>query len=367
MSVPVPGERQRKLARVAAAAMANKDTPLIRNAWYVAARSDEISRRLMSRQVLGRSVLLFRREDGTPVALQNRCCHRSFPLEHGKLDGDVIQCGYHGFRYDCTGKCIAVPSQQQPPENVRLRRYRAVERTPFVWIWAGEFDAADENLLPHPEWLGSPDWDLYIGYLNIKGSYVHMHENLLDLSHLSFLHETTFGTPEYARAPVELTVAEPNFEVWRHVECVLPGIYSRPLGWEGQKALRSSGAQYVSPGLHVNTGFLKNLTLPVEQQQPQPTIKVAQLITPETQHATHYYFAACRNFARKDPDIDAFMLKAQTMAFSEDLFAMEQIARMQALESREDYYEIDVAADRAGVAMRRYLKKLADAEAAPIA
>lgn len=364
MSVIAHETRRRKLSALSAATMANAETPLIRNAWYVAARSDEITRKLFSRRILGRSVLLFRREDGTPVALQNRCCHRSFPLEHGKLDGDVLQCGYHGFRYDCTGKCVGVPSQPRPPENIYLRRYRLIERKPFVWIWGGEYGTADESLLPHPDWLGHPDWDIYIGFLKIRGSYVHMHENLLDLSHLSFLHETTFGTPEYARAPIEVTVAEPNFEVWRHVECVLPGIYARPLGWEGQRALRSSGAQFVAPGLHVNTGFLKNLGLPPERQQPQPTIKVAQLITPETQDSIHYYFAGCRNFARNDPEIDAFMLKAQTAAFNEDLFAIENVAALQRQESGEDFFEIDVAADRAGVAMRRYLKKLVDAEIA---
>ena len=78
-------ERQQKLASISAASMANRETPLIRNAWYVAARSDEISRALFSRQYLGISTVLFRKEDGTPVALQNRCCHRSFPLSEGKL------------------------------------------------------------------------------------------------------------------------------------------------------------------------------------------------------------------------------------------------------------------------------------------
>ena len=343
--------------------MANRSTPLIRNAWYVAARSDEIDRTLSSRRILGRSVLLFRKENGDPVALQNRCCHRSFPLHNGKLDGDILQCGYHGFRYDCDGKCVAVPSQAKAPENIRLRHYPLVERKPFVWIWTGQTGEADETLLPHPDWLGHPDWDLYIGYLNIRGSYVHMHENLLDLSHLSFLHETTFGTPEYARAPIEVTVEEPNFEVWRHVECMLPDIYAKPLGWQGQKARRSSGAQFVAPGLHVNTGILTNLDRPRPEDGLQPTIKVAQLITPESNDAIHYYFAACRNFARNDIAIDDFMLEAQTAAFSEDLFAIEQIAELQASDEDPEFFEIDVAADRAGVGMRRYLKKLADAEA----
>ena len=196
--------------------MANRDTPLIRNAWYVAARSDEISRKLFARQYLGISTVLFRREDGSPVALQNRCCHRSFPLSEGKLDGDILECGYHGFRYDCSGKCVAVPSQKKPPENIRLRAFPVVEKKPFIWIWPGDPKLADESLLPHQEFFDHPDWAVNIGYLNIKGSYVHLHENLLDLSHLSFLHDKTFGTPEYARAPLELNVDEEHFEAWRH-------------------------------------------------------------------------------------------------------------------------------------------------------
>ena len=156
------------------------------------------------------------------------------------------------------------------------------------------------SLLPHQEYFDHPDWAVNIGFLNIKGSYVHLHENLLDLSHLSFLHDKTFGTPEYARAPIESTVEDEHFEVWRHVECVLPPIYSKPLGWENEKALRSSGSLFVTPGLHVNTGILKNLDKPEKMKELQPLVKVAQLITPETNTSTNYYYAQCRNFCIYD-------------------------------------------------------------------
>lgn len=355
-------ERRQKLASISAASMANRDTPLIRNAWYVAARSSEISRDLMSRVILGRSVLLYRKEDGKPVALQNRCGHRSFPLANGKLHGDIIECAYHGFRYDCSGKCVSIPTQNNLPESYAIKSYPVVEKGPFVWIWPGDPDKADESVVPHQEFFDHPGWAVNIGFLHIKGSYVHLHENLLDLSHLSFLHEKTFGTPEYARAPIEDKVEEDHFEVWRHVECELPPIYAKPLGWEGQKALRSSGSLFVSPGLHVNTGILKNLEISDQQQQPQPMVKVGQLITPETNTSTHYYYAQCRNFAIDDEEMGKFMLEANQAAFSEDLFAIEQINEMQDLESDPDFFEIDVSADRPGVAMRRYLKKLADLE-----
>ena len=356
-------DRRRKLAAIREAAMADRATPLIRNAWYVAAKGDEISRELLGRTILDRSVVLYRLEDGTPVALQNRCCHRSFPLSEGRLEGDTLVCRYHGLRYGRDGRCIEVPSQPGPPANIGVRSYPVREKGPFVWIWTGNPRLLDEDALPHQDWLESPDWDRYIGYLYINANYVHMHENLLDLSHLSFLHETTFGTPEYARAPIELTVEEPNFEVWRRVECKLPAIYAKPLGWEGEKALRSSGAQFVSPGLHVNTGILKNLERPDANPDALPTIKVAQLITPAGQNSLHYYYCGSRNFARNNPDTTEFMQNAQFAAFSEDLYALENIRDMQDADHDPDFYEIDVGADQAGVAMRRYLKKLADAEA----
>lgn len=354
--------RQQKLASISAASMANRDTPLIRNAWYVAAKSSEISRELFSRQYLGVSTVIFRKEDGTPVALQNRCCHRSFPLAEGKLDGDVLECGYHGLRYDCTGKCIAVPSQKKPPENIRLRAFPVIEKKPFIWIWPGEPEKADVSLLPHQEFFDHPDWAVNIGFLSIKGSYVHLHENLLDLSHLSFLHDKTFGTPEYARAPLEATVEDEHFEVWRHVECELPPIYARPLGWEGDKAMRSSGSLFISPGLHMNTGILKNLDHEEKMPDSQPMVKVAQLITPETNTSTNYYYAQCRNFALDDVEMGKFMLEANQAAFSEDVFAIEHINKMQDLDQTPDFYEVDFPADLPGVSMRRYLKKLSDTE-----
>lgn len=342
--------------------MANRDTPLIRNAWYVAAKGSEITREMMSRVILGKSIVLYRTENGEPIAMQNRCCHRSYPLSEGTLDGDTLVCGYHGFRYDCSGKCVGVPSQDKTPANIRLRSYPVVEQGPLVWIWPGDPALANESALPHQEFLDHPDWELRIGYLYVKGSYVHLHENLLDTSHLSFLHANTFGTPQHARVPVEENVEEAHFELWRHVEAELPPIYAKPLGWEGQKALRSSGSLFVSPGLHVNTGLLKNLEMPEGAPDSVATVTVAECITPETKTSFHYYFAQGRNFATGDDKMSTFMLESVEAAFKEDMVALEKINEMQDQDNDPDFYEIDVGADRPGVAMRRYLKKLADAE-----
>ncbi len=343
--------------------LADHTTPLIRNAWYVVALANEVTRSPIGRDLMETSLVLYRSEDGQAVALQNRCCHRSFPLAHGTLEGDAIRCGYHGLLYARDGRCIEIPMQKSVPPRLHLRSYPLIEREPFLWAWFGTPETADESLLPHPAWLGAPEWDMYIGYLPIASSYVHMHENLLDLSHLSFLHPKTFGTPEYARAPVELAITGDDIQAWRHVECHLPDIYAIPLQWQGCRAKRSSGSHFVAPGLHVNTGILRNLELPEAAQNPLPTIHVAQIITPIDRGQLHYWFAGCRNFARGRHDIDDFMRTAQIKAFTEDQFAMEQIERMKHTDRASEHVEMHIPTDAAGIAMRRALQALANREA----
>jgi vanillate O-demethylase monooxygenase subunit len=340
--------------------MADSSTPFIRNAWYVIAPSSEISRAPLGRTVLGTSVVVFRKQDGAVVALQNRCCHRSFPLSHGTVEGDTIVCGYHGLRYDVTGKCIEIPMQKSVPAAMRVRAYTAVEQPPFVWLWMGAQPPPADEQPPALPWLADPQWAVRWGYLHVKGSYVHMHENLLDLSHLSFLHAKTFGTPEYARAPVEMHCEGDNLEVWRHVQCELPPIYAKPLGWTGVRAVRSSGSRYVAPGLHVNTGLFRKVDN--HDESVRPMVQVAQVLTPETATATHYWTAQARNFAIDDADMGEFMIKAQITAFQEDAFALGEITAMQSLERETGFQEFSIPTDRAGVLMRRRLKRLADLE-----
>ena len=81
----------------------------LRNYWYVAAYDREITRRPLGRIILGEPIVFYRLEDGTPVALEDRCAHRHLPLSMGKLVGDTLQCHYHGLRYDKTGACVRVP------------------------------------------------------------------------------------------------------------------------------------------------------------------------------------------------------------------------------------------------------------------
>ncbi len=104
----------------------------VRNAWYVGAWDHEIGRSMLRRIILDEPVLFYRREDGTPVALEDRCCHRQAPLSMGKLIGDIVKCPYHGLEYDTTGKCVKVPSQDMVPKGAKVRAFPVVERNHWV-------------------------------------------------------------------------------------------------------------------------------------------------------------------------------------------------------------------------------------------
>src|SRR5262245_24574726 len=116
--------------RVQRPAMADRNTTLLFNYWYIAAYSREVTRTPMDRWLMGESVVLYRKNDGVAVALQNRCPHRSFPLSKGKLEGDNIVCGYHGFKFDTAGKCVQVPSQATTKSSLDIASFPLVERGP---------------------------------------------------------------------------------------------------------------------------------------------------------------------------------------------------------------------------------------------
>ena len=108
------------------------------NCWYVAAASDELGHGLLARRLLDKPVVLYRRDSGEVVAMEDRCIHRAYPLSEGRRDGDRVICGYHGFAYDPDGCLVDVPSQENVPPGARVRTYPVYEQSPFVWIWLGD-------------------------------------------------------------------------------------------------------------------------------------------------------------------------------------------------------------------------------------
>jgi phenylpropionate dioxygenase-like ring-hydroxylating dioxygenase large terminal subunit len=221
--------------------LADENTLLVRDAWYVAAFSrDLVAGKIFARKIAGERVLLYRKRDGAVVALKDRCPHRSFPLSAGFLEEDDVVCGYHGMRFAPDGRCVKVPSQPTVPRAMAARSYPVVEEAPVIWIWVGNKDIAATTPLPSQDWfLERGGWAAAHSYLHVRASYVHLHENLMDLSHLTFLHSRTFGTPDYAKAPFETEVNDRAIAVRRIVSpTLLPPIYAEPLKMTNKEAAR---------------------------------------------------------------------------------------------------------------------------------
>ncbi len=339
--------------------LADWRTPLPRSFWYVAGMSEDFSRTPTQRTLLGQSLALYRTQDGRPVALANRCPHRSYPLAHGQLEGDVLRCGYHGLAFEPSGRCVDIPSQDKVPPSVCVRSYPAVEQGPFVWVWMGDDPAsADPALLPCTDWLESADWNHVSSYLHLQANYVYLHENLLDLTHFTYLHPTTLGTPEYARAPFEVSVQAQTVKVSRFVpECNVPPIYART-GIIG-KMSRHTVSEFLTPAVHHASAVMHDLQLAPEQRRDH-TIYITHFVTPETDTTTHYWFAFARNFALNDPEVDGYMRDNALKAFNEDRFALEEIARLYQQEPGASSLEIHIKSDGAGIAARRILRQLGE-------
>jgi vanillate O-demethylase monooxygenase subunit len=354
-------------ARRAQQDMADEDTPFIRNCWYVACFSSDVEDgKLFSRVLLGEPVVFYRLRDRTVAAMKDRCPHRSFPLSAGRLVDDEIVCGYHGMRYRSDGRCTSVPTQQRAAGAITTRAYVVVEQAPLVWIWIGDPAHAATTTPPTEHWmLENSSWASSRSYLKVASSYVFLHENLLDLSHLTFLHANTFGTPDYALAPYETHIGADVIEVKRAVQPTrLPPMYAEPLGLTDVDAARIVTSTYKTPGLSISAVVLRDLTKP-EATREDHHIRTAQLVTPCDRDHVHYHFVVSRDFATGSTDVTDFILESLLAAFAEDVFALESIAKTRQLDPDPHFREFSVASDRAGVTLRRWLLKRALAEREP--
>ncbi len=343
-------------AQAASARMADRGTPFIFDDWYVAAFADEVGQSLLTRTLLGRGIVMYRNAEGQVVAMEDRCPHRSMPLSAGELKDDHIICAYHGMRFNSEGDCVHVPSQATCPRSMGVRTYVTLERGPLVWIWMGDSANADPARLPDQPWLTTGDWETSKGYMYLKASYVRLHENLLDLTHLSFLHAKSFGTPDYASAAYETEIGDGHFVVKRNVvPTTLPPVWAEPTGIKGQgQAARIVRSEFRSPAMHEVSVSFHDCTLP-EDARDTFRIRTAHLPTPETATTTHYFVVHGRDFAQHDKAMTKFMHEQLFVAFHEDVTGLALQEEVLARTPASDLYEFSVGADGPSVAMRRYL------------
>lgn len=333
-----------------------------RNQWYVAAHSDEVGRALKSRWILDEPVCLYRRLDGRAVALADRCIHRQMPLSRGRLRDDFLECGYHGILYDSDGRAQRIPSQNHVPPACRVHGFPLFERWGLLWIWMGDPGRADPALVPGHHWLTDPGWNTVRGTLHMKARAQLLNENLLDLSHLEFLHADSIGSGKIAETPVTTDFDDNVVRVRRPmygIDC--PPFFTKTMGLAGQID-RGQVAEYFPPAFHITHVSAKPAGDPDDSRLCEQ--KAIHCVTPERRNSTHYFWCHTRNYKTDDPEVTSLMQHGMDAVFRQDVAACEAIEEI--ISSYEPSYpiEMNLKADAGPLQARRIIARMIAAEQA---
>lgn len=324
------------------------------NCWWVAAFADEVGSQPLARWLLDTPVVLFRTEDGQLAALEDRCPHRQAPLSSGKVCGNAIQCGYHGFQFAADGRCIKIPSMARPAP-LRVVCFPVREIGPLVWIYLG--DKAQIDSVPSPpvfSWMTDASFAIRKGVMEIAANYLLLKENVLDLTHLPFVHGDSFKIMDWTDPPQVIHDGETVSYRQEFVRSPLAPGYARSIGLvPGTPWNRVGLGKFLSPGAHESS---------TEMFDPDhPTVSsgktcFAHLTTPIDSDHMHYFFMVGRNHAVDPAEMDEF-LAILLRGFDEDKAILEQIQAMARRKPRRGGQgERSVKADAAGVTARRIVK-----------
>jgi vanillate O-demethylase monooxygenase subunit len=292
----------------------------LRNCWYVIAWDYEIPvDGLFARTVLNEPILVFRTADGGYAALEDRCCHRHAPLSKGRREGDHVRCGYHGLKFDAGGRCVDAPGLDRIPPQARVKTYPVTVRNKWVFVWMGDPAKAEQRLLPDNFSNDHPDWRNKPGYLHYDTPYLLICDNLLDFSHLSYVHEKTLGgSTAIAQAHATVEPLERGVRVSRHV----PDVPSPPYYQKIRKFAGTVDRWFVYDFLFPGTLLMSSGGKPAGQKEPDPANSVllhsCQTLTPETDGSTHYFFQQSHRADGGDASVTDGIYQSLITAFNED-------------------------------------------------
>jgi len=334
----------------------------LRNGWYAAIWSKDLQARPIGRTFLNEKVVLFRNGGGQAAALEDCCCHRAAPLSRGEVSGDYLACGYHGLKYDINGQCVEVPGQTMIPGGAKVRSYPVCEKWGAVWIWMGEPAKADESKIPNLFWLADPAWTATPGYIHLKSNYQFLIDNLLDLTHVIYVHKKTLaGDPREATTPTKTERLPDGVRVGRWlIDFVPPPLYAKAGNFTGNVD-RWQFATWTPPStVYLDVGCAKTGTgAPAGDRSQGISIWSSHLVTPETETTSHYLFCFARNFAVGDGDMSKLLYEGSKATFLEDADMLEAVQANRCGGSLDGL--VDIGADAAQLQARRMLAQMIEA------
>lgn len=336
----------------------------LKNAWYVAAWGHEIDGTLQRLTVLGEHICAYRTSAGEVIALEDACPHRKLPLSMGRIKDDQVECGYHGLTFDCAGRCVWSPGGGRIPSNANVRAYPIHEKYGLVWIWMGNPAIADTSEIFEIENFDNPDWGLNQGAaMALQCNYLYMTDNLLDPTHVAWVHGSSFGQAATRDTPLRVRKTDDGIIVHRWMLDVEPApFYKKILPFEGRvDRLQHYEVRYPSHAL-IRAVFTPAGTGGPEGELHPETFIMDSLnfMTPVTERETRYYWFQLRNIRPDDAALSEMMSEDVRQAFEEDRVVLNAVQK--GMDDKRSAH-IDLPIDGGPLRFRRQLAAMIAQEA----
>ncbi|WP_345817521.1 aromatic ring-hydroxylating dioxygenase subunit alpha (plasmid) [Paraburkholderia sp. PREW-6R] len=333
------------------------------NAWYVAAWAADVKHALMPLTILGERVALYRGEDGEAVALEDACPHRKLPLSMGRLCGDHVECGYHGLTFDASGACVRAPATGRIPRGAKVRSYPLAERYGLLWIWMGDPQRADPRAIVEIDEWGDPSWGINRGdAMTVDCHYLYVTDNLLDPSHVAWVHQSSFGNAACEAEPLDTVVADNGVTVSRWMRNVeVAPFYAQFVRFDGN-CDRKQHYEVRFPSHAIIKAIFAPAGTGTDLGAAHPDVFLMNsynFMTPVDDSRTRYYWFQTRNFSPNDDDISRRFDEDVRHAFEEDRAVLAAVHRGMRDKRTPN---IDLAIDLGPLRFRRALAKMIEEE-----
>src|SRR4051794_20894935 len=284
------------------------------NAWYAAAWGHEIKHELAARTICDKDIVLYRRSDGQAVALEDACWHRLLPLSLGHLKGDEVVCGYHGLVFNSAGRCTYMPAQETINPSACVRAFPVVEKYRLLWVWMGDPALADPEKVPDFHWNSDPPWVGEGGtFYSLQCEYRLVVDNLMDLTHETYVHAGSIGDEAITSSPFEVTHTDRTATVTRWmIDIDPPPFWKKQLDKPGVHADRWQIIYFQAPSTFVGDVGVAVTGTGAPQGDRSQGVNGAFLaaITPATDKSCHYFWNFVRTFRTDDAELTAAITKA---------------------------------------------------------
>jgi phenylpropionate dioxygenase-like ring-hydroxylating dioxygenase large terminal subunit len=337
----------------------------LRNAWYVAAWDRDLGRVPLSVKVLDEAIVLYRQGDGTPAALEDACPHRKLPLSRGRIQGDWLECGYHGLTFDALGQCRRAPGSDRIPRGAQVRAYPVIARYAMIWIWMGDAQLADPaKIFPIPEW-SDPAWGRNNGdTMDVECHYLYVTDNLLDPSHVAWVHQSSIADTASANVPVDIRASADGSGLavtrWTRDVEVAP-FYRQFTRFTGRcDRLQHYEVRYPCHAIIQAVFVPSGAGGPAAHSHPEAFVMNSyNFMTPIDAANTRYFWFQTRNFAPGDSAASEAMTDGIRKVFKEDQAVLKAV---QIGMTQRRTPNIDIAVDAGPLRFRRQLARLIAAE-----